>query len=138
MGWNSATRGVEPLFIELQLVEPPGSRMTGAMVYQGQLYVPCDLGFIWRRIPAPTRWILSFIYRVKGWHEDASRDGRVVLRLDGRRYARQAVRVTEPGLVAALRSRIESDAEEMLGEPLGERPTDEPNDIWFFRIEARP
>ncbi len=32
--------------IELQLVEPLGSRITGAMLHQGQLYVPCDLGFM--------------------------------------------------------------------------------------------
>ena len=135
--WATVTRDVEPLFVELQLVEPPRSRTTGAMLYEGELYVPCDLGFIWRRIPAPTRWMLSLIYRVKGWHEDAERDGRVVLRVSGTRYERRAVRVTEPGLLAALRSQLEADAERMLGEPLGSVPTSGPRDIWFFRIDPR-
>lgn len=123
--------------IELQLVEPLGSRTTGAFVHEGQLYVACDLGFVWRRIPAPTRWMLSLIYRVKGWHEDALRDDRVVLRIAGKRYERRAVRVTDPGSVAALRSRMESMVEEMLGSPLGELPTEGPNDIWFFRMDPR-
>ena len=63
--------------IELQLVEPLGSRTTAVMVHEGQLYVPCDLGFIFRRVPAfhPARWMLSLIYRVKHWHEDVLRDG---------------------------------------------------------------
>ncbi len=136
--WALATRDVEPLFIELQLVEPPRSRTTGAMVYEGQLYVPCDLGFLWRRAPAPARWVLHLIYVFKRWHEDASEDGRVVVRIRDTRYRRQAVRVTDPELVAKLRTRVEEEAEKMLGAPLGEVPTDDPNDIWFFRLDPRP
>ena len=125
--------------IELQLVEPLGSRTTAVMVHEGQLYVPCDLGFIFRRVPAfhPARWMLSLIYRVKHWHEDVLRDGRVVLRIDGRRYERQAVRVTDPELVATLRLQMEKGAEEFFSN-LREAPTDDPKDVWFFRIEPRP
>ncbi len=67
--------------IELQLVEPQGSRTTGVMVHEGQLYVPCDLGFMWGRFSGRTRWMLHLIYVFKRWHEDAQRDGRVVLRI---------------------------------------------------------
>ena len=35
--------------IELQLAEPPSSRYVGIMVDEGELYLPCDLGFMWAR-----------------------------------------------------------------------------------------
>jgi hypothetical protein len=138
IGGESERQGAEPLFVELQLVEPLGSRTTGAMVYEGQLFVPCDLGFLWRRVPAPPRWMLSLIYRFKRWHEDVLLDGRVVLRVGGKRYEREAVRVTDPELVKALRLEVEAGAARMFGAPLGEVPTDGPRDIWFFRLEPRP
>lgn len=40
--WSFANDGRS---IELQLVEPLGSRTTGSVVHEGQLFVPCDLGF---------------------------------------------------------------------------------------------
>lgn len=125
--------------IELQLVDPPGSRTTGALVHDGQLYVPCDLGFIWRRVPSTRfRFILSAIYRVKRWHEDALRDGRVVLRIKGNRYERQAVRVTDPELLATLRSNLEAGAEKFFSPSglLKDVPAD-PEAIWFFRMDPR-
>ena len=125
--------------IELQLVEPPGSRTTGIMVHEAQLYVPCDLGFMWGRFSGRTRWMLHLIYVFKRWHEDALRDGRVVLRIAGKRYERQAVRVTDPELLARLRLQLEEMARQWVSpEPLGEAPTDGPKDIWFFRMDPRP
>ncbi len=125
--------------IELQLVEPPGSRTTGIMLHEGQLYVPCDLGFMWGRFSGSRRWILHLIYVFKRWHEDAVRDGRVVLRIAGKRYPRQAVRVTDPELLARLRLQLEEMARQWVSpEPLGEAPTDGPKDIWFFRMDLRP
>ncbi len=125
--------------IELQLVEPLGSRTTGVMVPEGQLYVPCDLGFMWGRFSGRTRWMLHLIYVFKRWHEDAQRDGRVVLRIAGKRYERQAVRVTDLELLATLRLQLEEMAEQWVSPaPLGEAPTDGPKDIWFFRMDPRP
>ena len=135
---DGENRDAEPLLVEFQLLEPLGSRTTGVMLYEGQLYVSSDLGFIWRRAPAPPRWMLSLIYRFKRWHEDVMLDGRVVLRMRGKRYERQAVRVTDPELLTALRSEVETGAAKMFGAPLGEMPTEGPRDIWFFRLEPRP
>ena len=138
---GACVRGVCPPMepIELQLVEPPGSRTTGIMVHKGQLYVPCDLGFMWGRFSGSQRWILHLVYIFKRWHEDALRDGRVVLRIVGKRYERQAVRVTDPELVATLRLQLEEMAEQWVSpDPLGEAPTDGPRDIWFFRMDPRP
>ncbi len=124
--------------IELQLVEPLGSRITGVIVHEGKLFVPCDLGFMWRRVPdTRMRWVLSLIYRVKRWHEDALRDGRVVLRIAGKRYERQAVRVTDPELLARLRLILEDGAKQFFSSPLLDVRVD-PNDIWFFRMDPRP
>ncbi len=124
--------------IEVQLVEPPGSRITGAVAHEGQLFLVCDLGFIARRLPnSMMGWMLSPIYRLKRWHEDALRDGRVVLRIGGKRYERQAVRVTDPELLVTLRSMTEELANQYFSSPLLDVPTD-PDAIWFFRMDPRP
>jgi len=142
--WSRATgggvekQGAEPLLVELQLTQPLGSRTTGVLLHRGDLYVPCDLGFVWRRVPAPPRWILSLIYLFKRWHEDALVDGRVLVRTRGKRYERQAVRVTDPALLTELRAEVERGAAQMFGRPLGPVPVEPPNDIWFFRLEPRP
>ena len=123
--------------IELQLVTPPGSRVTGAFVHDGELYVPCDLGFIWRRVPEDgTRGLLHLIWLLKDWHHDAVSDGRVVVRVAGNRYERQAVRVTDPELLETFRSLVENAAAEYFGGSLLETPAD-PEAIWFFRLDPR-
>jgi hypothetical protein len=125
--------------VEFQLVEPPRSRTVGTLVHEGQLYVPCDLGFFWRRAPFPVRGMLFVMSVFKRWHEEALRDGRVVLRTDGKRYERQAVRVTDPELFATLSSQMQAGAAEAFQEP-AERwnlPPD-PDAIWFFRMDPRP
>lgn len=123
--------------VELQLVDPPRSRRTGSLVLDGQLYIPCDLGFIWRRIPsAGFRAIARVLWAVKHWHEDALRDGRVVLRIAGKRYERQAVRVTDPEVLAKLRALMETNAARYLKVTLSDEPAD-PEAIWFFRIDPR-
>lgn len=133
---NRGATAMEP--IELQLVDPPTSRYTGIMVRDGQVYVPCDLGFMWGRFEGSQRTMLHLIYLFKHWHEDALRDGRVVVRVDGERYEGQAVRVIDPAMNAALRLQLEAMATQWLApKPLPPAPTTGPNDIWFFRIDPR-
>ena len=81
--------------------------------------------------------MLHTIIVFKHWHEDDLLDGRVVLRIAGKRYERQAVRVTDPELLATLRLKLEKLAEHFSGGPLPDVQTD-PNDIWFFRMDPRP
>ena len=124
--------------IELELVGPGTSRYTGIMVHDGQVYIPCDLGYMWGRFSGSQRRILHLIYLFKHWHEDALRDGRVAIRVDGKRYEGEAVRVTDPTLDAALRSQLEDMARAWVApNPLPPAPTEAPNDIWFFRIDPR-
>jgi hypothetical protein len=99
--------------IELQ-VNPahPLSRTVWVLVDQGDLFVPA--GWAGR----------------KSWPEEAMADGRVVVRIDGKRYERQATRVTDPVRVDALRS--------ALGRKYGAAPSaDGSDDTWFFRLAPR-
>ena len=105
------------------------------MVHEGELYVPCDLGFIADRAPEG-RLAGALLKNLKGWHEDAASDGRVILRISGKLYERQAVRVTDPAVLAALRAIVEELATEFFGKPLLDQLTD-PDDIWFFRMDPR-
>ncbi len=74
----------------------------------------------------------------KRWHEDALSDGRAVLRIGGNLYERQAVRVTDPALDAALRAQLEDMARQWLGDTArSPAPTEGPRDIWFFRMDPR-
>ena len=124
--------------IELELVGPGTSRYTGIMVRDGQIYIPCDLGFMWGRFDGRQRTVLHLIYLFKHWHEDALRDGRVVIRLDGKRYEGEAVRVTDPAVVAGLKTQIEEMGRQWVAPAkLAPAPTEGPNDIWFFRIDPR-
>ena len=131
-------RGIEcnaNVLAELQLVEPVSSRYTGIMVHDGELYVPCDLGFMWNRFEGHQRFMLRLIYWFKTWHEHAELDGRAVIRIDGTRYEGALERVTDESLDEALRVQLETMAATWLApETLGPRPAEAPNDIWFFRF----
>ncbi len=52
--------------VELQLLNPIGSRTVGAFAYDGNIYLPCDLGFVWRRLPnGIARFLLHTIWVFK-------------------------------------------------------------------------
>ncbi len=122
--------------IELQLLNPVGSRVTGAFVHAGELYVPCDLGYVWRRVPSTSlRTVLRVIWWFKDWHLHAAEDGRVIVRAAGKRYARTAVRVTDEALLDTFRNQVSTAAAEYFG-GLNPIQTD-PEDIWFFRLDPR-
>jgi len=66
--------------VEFQLLTPPRSRTTWIMEADGRIFIPSGYmttwwGKIWKR-----------------WPIEAEKDGRIVLRADGRRYSRQLVR----------------------------------------------
>lgn len=121
--------------IELQLENPIGSRTTGAFVHDGSLYVPCDLGYVWRRFPdGRARLLLHTIWLFKDWHHKVEMDGRVIVRAHGKRYKLNAIRVTEEALMSKLRDRVSKAAEEVFDLlPVKTNP----DDIWFFRLDAR-
>lgn len=132
---------IEPEFdngatIELQLAAPARSRYVGLLRHEGALYIPCDLGYMWGRFSGAQRHVLHLVYRLKTWHQDVLDSDAVVIRYDGRRYERRAVRVTDPDTVAKLKHVLEDLAREWVApEVLGPPPTTGPRDIWFFRLD---
>ena len=67
--------------IELQLLDPPRSRVVWVADYDGKIYVVSGymgnaIGRLWKR-----------------WPVQAERDGRAVVRIEGKRYERTLVRI---------------------------------------------
>ncbi|NKC01289.1 MAG: hypothetical protein GKR90_22710 [Pseudomonadales bacterium] len=119
---------------EFELVGQNSSRNAGGIVVAGDLYITCDLGFIWSRSPPGLRRnIAKLIFMLKTWHEEALLDGRIRIRKDGRIHSGTVERVKDPQLIEELKNSLE-DMDYFKPEGLGPRPTREPNDIWFFRV----
>ncbi len=73
--------------IELQLLDPPRSRLIWIAEHEGKIYVVSG-------------YMGSFIGRLwKRWPGQAERDGRAILRIEGKRYERQLVRIQTGAIV---------------------------------------
>jgi hypothetical protein len=105
---------------------PARSRHTWLLVREGKLYVPCGyMNSRWGRL-----W--------KQWPVDAMKDGRAVIRIDGRRYEREAIRVTDPEVFwplakELLRKYLPTEDQELPSE----LPTIESTGLWFFELAPR-
>ncbi len=81
--------------IQLQLVTPPRSRTVWVVEYKGRLYVACGymnttLGRLWKK-----------------WPIEAAADPRAIVRIGGKRYERELVRVHNDQLFAVLAVRLQ-------------------------------
>lgn len=95
--------------VELQLWEPPRSRTTWIVEYDGQLYIPCLLMGPWKQ-----------------WPQEAMESSRALIRSGDRLYSRDLVRVEDP--------EIHEKVLERMVEKYGiDVPS--PDDVWFFRLE---
>lgn len=107
--------------IELQLLEPPRSRTTWILENEGRIYIPCGyldspLGRIWKK-----------------WPIEAEKDGRAILRVDGKRYERQLVRVKDPATYDLLANQIQQKYHvEMAGASV------DGDALWIFELAPRP
>lgn len=121
---------------EFELVGEQSSRTAGGLLVDGNLYISCDLGFIWSRLPEGLgRNVMHIIWWFKTWHGKALADGRVRIRKDGNIYPVTIERVTNPQQLELLKNNLEDLAAEFFApNELGPRPVDPPNDIWFFRV----
>lgn len=109
--WSFAAE-IPSIEIEVNAADPR-SRTVWLLVDQGELFVPAGLA------------------SRKTWPSQAVADGRVVVRIAGKRYERQASRVTDPVRLDALRS--------ALGRKYGVTPSQGgSDDTWFFRLAPRP
>jgi hypothetical protein len=106
--------------MKLQLVDPPRSRTVWLLVHEGRLFVVS--GYM---KTALGRWW-------KKWPEQAERDGRVVIRVEGKRYERNAVRVHDIPLFEALAA----EAKRKYGVELTARAIDR-GAAWVFELLPR-
>lgn len=107
--------------MELQLVEPPSSRTTWLLVHDGRLYVVSGymnsaVGKLWKKWPA-----------------QAVSDGRAVVRINGVRYERQLVRITDDREVLEA---LAAEARRKYGVPLT-ADLAATGDAWFFALQPR-
>lgn len=99
--------------IEMQLADEATSRTTWILVNAGAAYIPCSLGFP----PGKT------------WYKRADRDGRALLRIQGKRYPVVLERVEDAGLATTL--------EEIVKTKYGGGPPSDAG-VWFFAVTSRP
>ena len=106
--------------VDLQLVDPPRSRVVFIADHDGKLYVVSGymgslLGRLWKR-----------------WPLQAERDGRAVVRIEGKRYERTLVRVRSGADV------IEGVTAELSRKYGGADPDSiESGDTWLFELAPR-
>lgn len=107
--------------MEFQLVEPPVSRTIWLQVVDGKLYVVSGymnstVGKIWKQ-----------------WPSQAEKDPRAVIRIDGKRYERNIVRLgpDHPALAG-----ISAEILRKYGAPLKPEMA-ATGDAWFFAVEPR-
>ncbi len=107
--------------MEFQLVEPPQSRTIWLQVHDKKLYVVS--GYMNTRIGK--LW--------KQWPAQALDDGRAVIRIDGKRYERQLVRILDD---RPLLEAISAEVSRKYGAPL-RADMAASGDVWFFALQSR-
>ena len=80
--------------VEFQLLEPTRSRTTWIIEHEGKAYIPSGYmtswwGKIWKK-----------------WPHEAEKDGRILLRVDGKIYERQLVRVDAGPLLGPITTEL--------------------------------
>jgi len=80
--------------IEFQLLEPARSRTSWIMEHEGSIYIPSGyMNTAWGKI-----W--------KQWPIEAERDGRALLRIDGKIYERQLIRIKDGPALAPVVAKL--------------------------------
>lgn len=103
--------------IQFQLLEPARSRTVWVTYHEGKAFIPCG-------VPNFRLW--------KQWPNEALKDGRAVLRIDGKRYPVNVVKTDDP----VERKAVFSE----LARKYGSAPPDDgslDDLVWVFRIEPR-
>ena len=108
--------------IEFALVDPARSRTTWILEHGGRIYVPCG-------------YMQSFLGRLwKQWPIEAERDGRAVVRIGGKLYERQLVRIKEGPVVEPL---LEELGRKYMGSPPSLAAVTSES-LWLFELAPRP
>ena len=108
--------------VEFQSLEPARSRTTWILFHDGRVFIPCGymdstLGRIWKK-----------------WPHEIERDGRVILRADGKLFERQLVRVRDGEALAPVLAEL---SRKYVGQPIPVEAVTS-DSLWIFEIVPRP
>lgn len=108
--------------VEFQLLDPPRSRTTWIMEHDGRIFIVSGymntlVGRFW-----------------KHWPMEAERDGRAILRVDGRLYQRQMVRIKEGEAVAPVLAEV---GRKYFGGAAVSPDQIASGNIWLFELRPR-
>ncbi|MEC7865790.1 MAG: hypothetical protein VYD02_02670 [Pseudomonadota bacterium] len=108
--------------VQFQLLNPPRSRTTFIMQTGGRIFIPSGymnstMGKIW-----------------KHWPMEAEKDGRAILRVDGKLYARTMVRIQEGKILDDVLAEL--SRKYAGGFPVSQENIDS-GDLWIFELEPR-
>ncbi len=108
--------------VEFQLLNPARSRTTFVMEQDGRIFVPSG----YMNTPRGKIW--------KHWPFEAELDGRAILRVDGKLYERNLVRIKEGDIVVAVLAEL---SRKYAGGAL--IPLEEVNsgNLWLFELQPR-
>ena len=106
--------------IELQLLDPPRSRLIWVADYDGKIYVVS--GYMGNAIGRLWKW----------WPVQAERDGRAVVRIQGKRYERTLVRIRSG---AEVLEGVSAELGRKYG--FGGPGSIESGDTWLFELVPR-
>lgn len=109
--------------VEFQLLDPARSRTTFILEHDGRIFIPSGYmntirGKIW-----------------KHWPREAEQDGRAILRVDGKLYARQLVRIQAGDSVLAVLAEL---GRKYAGGATVPQEMVTSGDLWLFELQPRP
>ena len=108
--------------IEFQLLDPARSRTTYVMEYDGRIFIP-------------SRYMNTLRGKLwKHWPLEAEEDGRALLRVDGKLYERQLVRIQEPEIVLAV---LAERSRKYGGSTAALLALVASGDLWLFELQPR-
>ena len=114
--------------VEFQSLDPVRSRTTWIIEHEGKIYIPSGyMTTTWGKI-----W--------KQWPIEAEQDGRTILRVNGKLYDRQLVRIKEGPMLKPILARL---GQKYFGTPVtdvAEVPTEqvESGYLWLFELAPPP
>ena len=108
--------------IEFQLLNPARSRPTYIMEHDGRIFIP-------------SRYMNTIRGKLwKHWPVEAEDDGRAILRVDGKLYERQLIRIQEPEIVSGV---LEERSRKYGGSPAALQELVTSGDLWLFELRPR-
>lgn len=108
--------------VEFQLLDPARSRTTWIMEHEGRIFIVSG-------------YMNSFTGRLwKQWPRQAEQDGRAILRVDGKLYQRQMVRIREGDIVGPVLAEL---GRKYLGGAIVPPFEVASGGIWLFELKPR-